>query len=64
MGTIVTLPVGRKPRAAAARTDDATILLFMGVRYVREFEPALAAEPDRADQDRDGADALPPLEIA
>lgn len=45
MGTIVTLPTDRRRRRATPRTtDQATILLFMGVRYVRDFDPAPAAD--------------------
>ena len=40
MGTIVTLPAERRRRRPSERpTDEATILLFMGVRYVRDLEP-------------------------
>ena len=39
MGTVVTLPQRQKPHTSAAPTTEATILLFMGVRYVRDIEP-------------------------
>ena len=45
MGTIVTLPTDRRRRRTSARTtDQATILLFMGVRYVRDFDAAPATD--------------------
>ena len=45
MGTIVTLPTDRRRRRATARTtDEATILLFMGVRYVRDFDTTPATD--------------------
>ena len=45
MGTIVNLPAQRRKRSASVRpSDEATILLFMGVRYVRDFEPAAPAD--------------------
>lgn len=48
MGTIVNLPAQRRKRSTAVRpSDEATILLFMGVRYVRE--PAAADRPQAAE---------------
>lgn len=54
MGTIVTLPQPRRKRLSVApTTNKATILLFMGVRYVRDFDDAptsptvSTAMPDR-----------------
>ena len=45
MGTIVILPAERRRRRPSERTtDEATILLFMGVRYVREVEPTAVSE--------------------
>ncbi|MDX7952515.1 hypothetical protein P7D22_15200 [Lichenihabitans sp. Uapishka_5] len=41
MGTIVNFPSPRrKRRLSIPPQDEATILLFMGVRYVRELDPA------------------------
>ena len=64
MGIIVTFPPPRRRRSAPVQTtDNATILLFMGVRYVRELETVdlqkSGPEPDQTD-----CEALPPLEIA
>jgi hypothetical protein len=45
MGTVVTFPPPRRKRASAASTtSEATILLFMGVRYVRELDETAAAD--------------------
>lgn len=61
MGTIVNLPAQRRKRSASVRpSDEATILLFMGVRYVRDFEPNTTADGLKAGSPRIDA----PLELA
>lgn len=52
MGTIVNLPSPRRKRRLSVQTsDEATILFFMGVRYVRDLDPApegpLVGVPDQ-----------------
>lgn len=60
MGTIVTLPAERRRRRPSERTtDEATILLFMGVRYVRDIEAPPA--PERI---QPGARTLDPAPLA
>lgn len=45
MGTIVNLPAERRRRRPSEHhADEATILLFMGVRYVREIEASPVPE--------------------
>ena len=61
MGTIVNLPARRRKRSASARpSDEATILLFMGVRYVRDYEPAPVIDRTQVGESRVKA----PLELA
>lgn len=53
MGTIVNLPPQRRRRSASVRpSDEATILLFMGVRYVRDHEPVAPKERPQATETR------------
>lgn len=45
MGTIVTLPAERRRRRPSEKTAaEATVLLFMGVRYVRDLDVAPTPE--------------------
>lgn len=61
MGTVVTMPAPRRKRSTTAQTvDKATILLFMGVRYVRELDNAEHPEALTSASDRpDGGDIIP-----
>jgi hypothetical protein len=64
MGIIVTLPPPRRKRVSAVpTTNEATILLFMGVRYVRELETEITHEIAPATMPERTADC-PPLETA
>lgn len=63
MGTVVTLPPRRATRAFASRDAEATILLFMGVRYVRDSEPEQSVDRIMVDPEPDAEHDLP-LEIA
>jgi hypothetical protein len=64
MGTVVTLPPPRRRRSAAAPNRSmATILLFMGVRYVREIEALAPDEVAPATAPERPIDC-PPLETA
>ncbi len=48
MGNVVTLPAQRpRRRQSVQTTDEATILLFMGVRYVRDFESSPLGQPSQ-----------------
>ena len=64
MGNVVTMPAPRRKRSAVLqKTDKATILLFMGVRYVRELETPDHRKPSMQTSDTD-LTALNPLVIA
>ncbi len=65
MGTVVTMPAPRRKLSArAAKTNKATILLFMGVRYVRELDPTDHLTAPEQQASGGSAGAFNPLAIA
>ena len=65
MGNVVSMPLPRRRRAAAGRkTDEATILLFIGVRYVRELDSAERKSLPSPKSVRDAVSQLDPMVVA